>query len=196
MTIGPRGKRDKRIDTAQHLINHIPPISDGHATGNAHITRITRGSAARVRAPLETLTGRAPGNCDALIIEQVEIGIARRLDHGPRVPLALRDRCPQSIFLARVAQCRARVEQPVALLRDQRLHLDQSATGRVETHLRPDDSWSFARGGDDFRVGGALRRVEERARVVDYLGKSEDRVGGQARSGLEVLGVDEFCWRL
>src|SRR5690606_3513610 len=65
------------IDRAQRLIDDILPFDQVDILGDTDIAAVLRRAACRIDPAFETGAGRAPRNLDALVLEQVEIGVGR-----------------------------------------------------------------------------------------------------------------------
>lgn len=117
------GEAHKQIHDPVLLVDNVAAVGDLDAAGKAADGAGLAGGVALagVGAALEPRAGRAPGDLDADVVEAVEVGVAAGLDHGARVLLLHRDGVP---VLDRVPiEVARRVEEPVALVGHDRLHV-------------------------------------------------------------------------
>ena len=148
------------------LVDNVAAVGDLDAAGQAADGAGLSGrvALAGVGAALEPRARRAPGDLDADVVEAVEVGVAARLDHGACVLLVRGDRVP---VLDRVPVEVARgVEEPVALVGHDRLHVGDLAVVGVEDP-RTDDVRVVWVGHDNLGEGGTLDGVVDASVVVD-----------------------------
>jgi len=173
------------INNAHLLVNNIASVGDDNRRRQAQTTSILfHPATARVGAALQSRTGGAPRNHDALILEAVEVGVARSLDDGATVALRGRDRIP---VLHRVPVEIARgVECPVAFVSDD--GVDGRDFAVREQHARGDHIGVWVGCGDQLGEGGTCGGVVDAPAVIDPEGLAKD-TGCVDVQGLVVLGI-------
>ena len=178
-------KVQEHIDSADSLVDNISPVDQRHAAGYADVAAVVGRAVPGIDAPFQPVAGRTPGYDNALVVEEVEVGISRRLDNCPRVAPLLGDGGP--VFLGRVVIGACRIEQPIPLVRDDSLDLGDLRCICVVLHLNANNVRVGAVGDDDFGVRRALGGVVQAAVVVDLERLAENAAldGG----GFEVLSV-------
>lgn len=172
---GPVEPREphKQVRDPVLLVDDVAAVGDLDAAGEAADGAGLAGGVALagVGAALEPRARRAPGDLDADVVEAVEVGVAAGLDDGARVLLLRRDGVP---VLDRVpVEVARRVEEPVALVGHDRLHVRDLAVVGVEDP-RADDVRVVGVGHDELGEGGALDGVVDASVVVDVEGLGQD----------------------
>lgn len=182
------GEAHKQIDGPVLLVDDVAAVGDLDAAGKAADgAGLACGVAlAGVGAALEPRARRAPGDLDADVVEAVEVGVAAGLDDGARVLLLHWDGIP---VLDRVpVEVACRVEEPVALVRHDRLHERDLAVVGVEDP-RADDVRVIGVGHDELGECGTLDGVVNASVVVDVEGLRQD--AGPDVHGLAIFIVLE-----